>query len=100
MLPPPSKQQRPTSPARRVYRSLRAVKVLLAALCSTLTVLAPRREVRIGSRWRSSCLLSNLSASARERNASKLVRDVRFDSFEFFGRDRPPLFFFDQVIEQ
>lgn len=32
------------------YRSLRAVKVLLAALRSTLTVLAPREEVRIGSR--------------------------------------------------
>ena len=44
MSPPPSKQQRPTSPARRVYRSLRAVKVLLAALRSTLTVLAPRKE--------------------------------------------------------
>jgi hypothetical protein len=34
----------------RFYRSLRAVKVLLAALRSTLTVLAPREEVRIGSR--------------------------------------------------
>src|ERR1700730_14996616 len=39
-------------------------------------------------------------ASARERNATKLLRDVRFDSFEFFGRNRPSLFFFDQVIEQ
>jgi hypothetical protein len=34
----------------RFYRSLCTVKVLLAALCSTLTVLAPREEVRIGSR--------------------------------------------------
>lgn len=34
--------------AFRFYRSLRAVKVLLAALRSTLTVLAPQREVRIG----------------------------------------------------
>jgi len=34
----------------RFYRSLRVVKVLLAALRSTLTVLAPREEVRIGSR--------------------------------------------------
>ena len=34
--------------ATSVYRSLRAVKVLLAALRSTLTVLAPRREVVIG----------------------------------------------------
>jgi len=42
----------------RLYRSLRAVKVLLAALCSTLTVLAPRSEVRIGSRWRSNCALT------------------------------------------
>ena len=40
------------------------------------------------------------SASPRERNASKLLCDIRFDSFEFFGRDRPSLFFFDQVIEQ
>ena len=31
-------------PAFRFYRSLRAVKVLLAALCSTLTLLAPRRK--------------------------------------------------------
>jgi hypothetical protein len=37
-------------PSPRFYRSLRAVKVLLAALRSTLTVLAPRKEVRIGSR--------------------------------------------------
>jgi hypothetical protein len=31
-------------PAFRFYRSLRAVKALLAALCSTLTLLAPRRK--------------------------------------------------------
>jgi hypothetical protein len=38
-------------PAFRLYRLLRAVKVLLAALCSTLTVLAPCEEtVVIGSR--------------------------------------------------
>jgi hypothetical protein len=35
-------------PPDRFYRSLRAVKVLLAALCSTLTVLAPQR----GGRYR------------------------------------------------
>ncbi len=38
---------------------LRAVKVLLAPLRSTLTVLAPRRQFVIGSRWRSSCSLSD-----------------------------------------
>jgi hypothetical protein len=38
--------------ATSVYRSLRAVKVLLAALRSTLTVLAPREGLFvIGSRW-------------------------------------------------
>jgi hypothetical protein len=41
----------------RFYRSLRAVKVLLAPLCSTLTALAPRMGVRIGSRWKSICHL-------------------------------------------
>jgi hypothetical protein len=44
-----------TRTASLLYCSLRAVKVLLASLRSTLTVLAPREEVDIGSRWRSSC---------------------------------------------
>ena len=39
-----------SAPVDSFYRSLRAVKVLLAALRSTLTVLAPREEVGIGSR--------------------------------------------------
>jgi hypothetical protein len=41
----PTQRSDQTSNARtkfRLYRSLRAVKVLLAPLCSTLTVLAPR----------------------------------------------------------
>ncbi len=42
-----------TEPRVRFYRSLRAVKVLLAALRSTLTVLAPQGEAFIGFRWRS-----------------------------------------------
>ena len=89
-----------TQTAPRLYRSLRAVKVLLASLCSTLTVLAPRKEVRIGSRWGSSCCSSNPSALARERHASQLQRDARFDSFQLFLWHRPSLFFFDQMIEQ
>ncbi|MBA3763696.1 MAG: hypothetical protein H0X04_10210 [Chthoniobacterales bacterium] len=41
-----------TEPGIRFYRSLRAIKVLLAALRSTLTVLAPQGEVVIGFRWK------------------------------------------------
>jgi hypothetical protein len=41
---------RQSEPMFQFYRSLRAVKVLLATLRSTLTVLAPREEVVIGSR--------------------------------------------------
>src|ERR1700730_10958040 len=51
-------------PGAAFYRSLRAVKVLLAALRSTLTVLAPRSEVRIRSRWRSSCAFDGPRVSA------------------------------------
>jgi hypothetical protein len=39
-------QQKATEPAARFYRSLRAVKVLLASLRSTLTVLALRMRGR------------------------------------------------------
>jgi hypothetical protein len=87
--------------AFRLYRSLRAVKVLLAALCSTLTVLTPRGDVRIGSRWRSSCRVLIINhASPGERNSSKLLRDTRFDSFEFFLRHWPACPFFNEMIEQ
>jgi hypothetical protein len=39
-------------PPFRLYRSLRAVKVLLAPLCSTLTVLAPRGAGRYRFTWK------------------------------------------------
>jgi len=38
--------------------------------------------------------------SAGERNSSKLLRDTRFDSFEFFLRHWPACPSFNKVIEQ
>ncbi len=43
----------------RLYRSLRAVKVLLAPLCSTLTVLAPRGERSLSVHAGDDCPLNN-----------------------------------------
>lgn len=75
------------------YRSLRAVKVLLAVLRSTLTGLAPRCEGAYRLRWKSSCFFSEqqfAARSARERNATKLLRDVRFTrSSSCGGTGRP-----------
>jgi hypothetical protein len=45
----------PAQPSFQFYHSLRAVKVLLAALRSTLTVLALRMEGPYRSRWKNSC---------------------------------------------
>ena len=57
--------------------------------------------MRIGSRWRSSCLFGAIFASQRvSEMSSKLLRDARFHPFKFFRRHAPALFFFDQVIEQ
>jgi hypothetical protein len=52
---PINRRTRQHNRAAHFYRSLRAVKVLLAALRSTLTVLAPQREGRYRLRSRSYC---------------------------------------------
>jgi hypothetical protein len=39
-------------------------------------------------------------ASPRERNSSKLLRDTRFDSFEFFLGHWPACPPFNEMIEQ
>jgi hypothetical protein len=59
-------------------------------------------RVFIGSRWRSSCcvliIIDHLSAG--ERNSSQLLRDTRFDPFEFFLGHWPACAFFNEMIEQ
>ncbi len=65
---------------RRFYRSLRAVKVLLAALRSTWTVLAPRREVVIG--LRGEAVARFYKNSSRKRNAAQFLSDAGFHFFQ------------------
>ena len=87
---------------REFYRSLCAVKVLLAALRSTVTVLAPRREVRIG-RAGEAVARSPMSddASARQRKAAEL-----FAQYSLSLVPAHPLqldgavLFFNQMIEK
>jgi hypothetical protein len=62
-----------------------------------------KRRVFIGSRPKSSLIyfdhcLTNVSAG--ERNSSKLLRDTRFNSFEFFLRHWSARPSFDEIIEQ
>ena len=55
----------------------------------------------MGSRCRSSCsVLITAHALSCERNSSKFLRDIRFNSFEFFLRHRPSFPFFNEMIEQ
>jgi hypothetical protein len=61
-----------------LYRSLCAVKVLLAPLCSTLTVLAPRESI--------ACHLGRLCGLSHKRHLSQSLRESRLYSFQFFRR--------------
>ena len=80
-----------------LYRSLCAVKVLLALLRSTLTVLAPREEVRIGSRRGISRSLS-LSGSRYQLVKPQILlaigRSEKCDSKVLQSRIR----LFDQIV--
>jgi hypothetical protein len=87
-------------PSLRFYRSLRAVKVLLAALRSTLTVLAPRRSgslsVGVGK-----AVCSILIIAQRISGRTKFVEALgRFDSFEYFLRHWPTCPSFNEMSEQ
>jgi hypothetical protein len=46
------------------------------------------------------CVLIITYVSPSERNSSKLLRDTRFDFFEFFLRHWPTYPSFDEMIEQ
>ena len=96
-----SSREATNASARRFYRSLCAVKVLLAALRSTLTVLASQMggayRFALEKQW---LCFDYIHALSRERNESKLLRDMRFHSFEFFLRHWPTFPFFDEMIEQ
>ena len=85
----------------RFYRSLCAVNVLLAPLRSTLTVLASQMggayRFALEKQW---LCFDHIHALSRERNESRLLRDMRFHSFEFFLRHRPAFPFFNEMVQQ